>query len=834
VRFTCTLHAGLHARPASMLAEVVRGRDASLTLAKAEGTPVDAGSVLSIVGLDVKLGDPCVLKASGPDSPAVIAAARELIDFAWAKAEQAQPEVPGVVAGPRQIPLSLQVHKPRLVSGVPACRGVGSGVAVVVGGLVLSPTLISATPKTPQAEQEAATRALDALAADLKDRAERAAKPLERELLRAHYGIATDPALRAEISVQIRAGKTAPQAVVAAGSKFMETLRGAATAYIRDRIVDIQDICMQSLDRLGATGDATRQIRLERNSVVVAEVLTPNQLMKLDHAKLKGLVLGAVGITSHTVILARSLGVPTIIDARGALQLIKPGDEVIVDGHRGVAAIASDAGVQRFYQLVERAQQRRREKLAPVIGRAASTKDGIRVEIAANASTPSEANHAVAQGGEGVGLLRTELLFLDRADPPSEEEQYHAYAGVVDACKGRPVIIRTLDIGGDKPAAYMSIPGEDNPFLGCRGIRLYPQYHALLRSQLRAILRASAKGPVKVMAPMVATVSEASWFRDQVRGVQAELRAEGVAFDEKMPIGVMVEVPAVSLVIDELGEVVDFLSVGTNDLCQYWMAVDRGNKAVSSLYSARQPSFLRLLSGIVRAARAKGVWIGVCGEMASDRLHLPLLVAMGVNEISVAPSEILTLKAALANLDSKACQEVLAAALACRTPEEVTNLLRSKGGASSGGGVIEPNAIVCGSDAASKHEAIREGVDAISVSGRTEDPDAIERAIWAREETYSTGLGYGFAIPHCKTEGVTEATLAVVKLTTPIEWGSNDGQPVDIMLMLAVPAADTAGTHMKVFAKLARKLMHESFRSRLRDAADPNTILKTLEEELQL
>lgn len=821
-----------------MLAEEVRGFDAAVTLSKAGGSAVDAGSVLSVVGLDVKFGDECVVMATGDDAEEAIAAVTVLIESAWARAEEAHPETPtGEVGGKKTIPLSLSVLNPRFVAGVTACRGIGTGTAVHVGGLSLPASLRESRPASMEAELGVAAGALGAVAAELRARGSAAGRPLERDVLMAHAEIAGDPALRAAIESEIRAGRTAVQAVVAAGNQFMDRLRAAASAYIRDRVIDVQDICSQLVERLAGSNAETGRIELDQESVVIADVLTPNQLMRLDQAKLKGLVLGSVGATSHTVILARSLGIPTILDARDAQTAIAAGDEVIVDGDNGLALRAAEPGVRRYYDVVARTERRRRERLEPIVRQPGRTKDGVRLEVAANASTPAEARAAATRGGEGVGLLRTELLFLDRADAPSEEEQFEAYLGVVEAAGGQTVIIRTLDIGGDKPATYMSIPEEENPFLGCRGIRLYPKHLSLLRAQLRAILRASARGPVKVMAPMVATVTEAAWFRDQVREAQASLKADGIAFDEKIPVGVMIEVPSVSLVIDELVEVVDFFSVGTNDLCQYWMAVDRGNKAVAPLYSARQPSFLRLLAGIVKAARAKGVWIGVCGEMASDRLHLPLLVGMGVNEISVAPGEIMNLKAALTGLESGGCRALFEKALACRTPEEVTELLRSPGSLSTSGAgpsVLDPHAVVVESDASNKHEAICEGVDALFVSGRSDQPDEVERAAWAREETYSTGLGYGFAIPHCKTTGVSAATLAVVKLKTPIEWGSNDGLPVDIVLLLAVPANDTGGTHMKVFAKLARKLMHESFRDRLRAANDPATILKTLEEELQL
>ncbi|MFT3685701.1 MAG: phosphoenolpyruvate--protein phosphotransferase [Phycisphaerales bacterium] len=745
----------------------------------------------------------------------------------------------------RELPRGLRSPEVKAVWGNAVCRGIGRGVAVHVSGLSLPPHLRTAKAASTETELASARAAFAAVTADLRTRASAAHRKFEKDLLAAHAGIAEDPALRTEVEHRVRAGETAAQAVVGAAQRFIDKLREAQSAYIRDRVVDIQDVCMQVVDHLarggggkgGGTGGehSATEIALDRDSILVADVLTANQLLRLNQKLLKGLVLGSVGATSHTVILARSLRIPTLLDAHDAQSAITAGDELIVDGDRGLALNTATPAVGRYYELQERTNRRRLDRLAPVITRTATTRDGARMEIGVNASTPNEVTAAVGLGAEGVGLLRTELLFLDRQTAPTEEEQFEAYAAVVRAAEGRPVIIRTFDIGGDKPAAYMNIPQEENPFLGCRGIRLYPLYPDMLRGQLRAIVRASAIGPVKVMAPMVALPSEAEWFKAKVRETQEQLRTEGVKFDDQMPVGVMVEVPSMALSIGDLRGHADFVSLGTNDLCQYWMAADRGNKSVAALNRSRHPSFLRLLTQIASSAREAGIWIGVCGEMAGDRANLPLLVGMGMNEISAAPGEVLNLKAALGSFDSTRCRDLLAAAMACRTVEEVETTLQNPAYRSTdGAGILDSCTIQVGSDARSKEEAIKEAVDTLFVAGRTERPQAVEEAVWAREATYSTGLGYGFAVPHCKTDAVTVPTLAAIKLQSPIDWGSSDGQPVGVVLLLAIPAADTTGAHMKVFAKLARKLMHEEFRDRLNAAADSQAIEQTLREELQI
>jgi fructose-specific PTS system IIA-like component len=556
----------------------------------------------------------------------------------------------------------------------------------------------------------------------------------------------------------------------------------------------------------------------------------------MDRRLLKGLVLGAVGATSHTVILASSLGVPALCEVAGALTLARAGDPAVVDGDEGFVVVPADAAVARYYERERQTQARRRERMRPLANAPARTRDGVTLEVGANASTADEVARAVEHGADGVGLFRTEVLFLDRGAPPSEEEQFRAYAAVIAAAGVRPLIIRTFDIGGDKPAPYLQMAREENPFLGVRGLRLYERHPALLRTQLRAVARASALGPVKVMAPMVATLVEAAWFRDQVRAAQAELASAGVPFDARLPVGVMIEVPAAAMSVRALSQVVDFFSIGTNDLCQYVMAVDRGNPGVASLYTPRSPAFLRLLQLVASEARAAGRWVGLCGEMAGDARNLPLMVGLGLDEISVAPGQAMVLKALAREASAAACRDLLARATECRDAAGVESLLataswRERGPAARR--VVAPELVEVASDCTSKEEAIKEAVDLLFIAGRTERPRKLEEDVWAREETYSTALGFGFAVPHCRSDAVDAPTLAVLKLASPLAWGA-DGGPVSAVLLLAVPSADAAGAHMKVFARLARKLMHDEFRDALAGASDPEAVVRLLTAELGL
>jgi fructose-specific PTS system IIA-like component len=458
-----------------------------------------------------------------------------------------------------------------------------------------------------------------------------------------------------------------------------------------------------------------------------------------------------------------------------------------------------------------------------------ATRDGQALDVAINATTAKEVAAAVTCGAQGVGLLRTELLFLDRDAPPTEDEQFEAYVAVVRAAQPHPVIIRTFDIGGDKPATYMSLPREDNPFLGVRGARLYPAHAHLLHTQLRAILRTSSlttQGAVRIMAPMISVPAEAAWFREQVEFVKAQLSQESIAHDRDVPVGMMIEVPSAAMDIARLAKHADFFSVGTNDLSQYWFAADRGNPHIASMANVHEPSFLRVLHAIASQARDAGKWVGVCGEMASDIRNLPIWIGAGFHEISVAPSEVAALKASLAALSFVACREALNRSMQCDDAASAAITLAQSSHSSTEHPVVIESAIHVHSTASTKHEAIREAADLMLIAGRTQNPDDIERAAWQREATYSTSLGFGFAIPHCKTEAVQHATLSVLKLSSPITW-SGDAD-VSIVILLAVPAHDTTGTHMRVFAKLARKLMHEEFRLSLSEAATPQAIAQLL------
>ncbi|MCG7587677.1 phosphoenolpyruvate--protein phosphotransferase, partial [Photobacterium sp. OFAV2-7] len=447
----------------------------------------------------------------------------------------------------------------------------------------------------------------------------------------------------------------------------------------------------------------------------------------------------------------------------------------------------------------------------------------------ANIAHAIEAEPAFNNGAESIGLFRTEMLYMDRTTAPDEDELYNIFCQALEAAGDKSIIIRTMDIGGDKPVDYLNIPTENNPFLGYRAIRIYEEYIELFKTQLRGILRASAHGSLKIMIPMISSVEEILWVKDVLAEVRQELRKEKVPFDEKIPLGIMLEVPSVAFIIDQCCEEIDFFSIGSNDLTQYLMAVDRDNAKVTKTYNSLNPAFLRTLDHVVREVHRHGKWIGLCGELGAKGSVLPLLVGLGLDEISMSAPSIPATKERLSKLDSRECRQLLNKAMACRTAMEVEHLLAQFRMAQSDAPLITTECIVLDADLGSKEEVIKTLSDNLYLAGRCRYPDKLADDLWAREDVFSTGLGFGFAIPHTKSEHIEQSTISVAKLAKPILWGDDEAQFV-IMLTLNKHAA--GDQHMKIFSKLARKIMHIDFRDSLQKATTAEEIEQLLQSAI--
>ncbi|GAL29400.1 phosphoenolpyruvate-protein phosphotransferase of PTS system [Vibrio variabilis] len=420
---------------------------------------------------------------------------------------------------------------------------------------------------------------------------------------------------------------------------------------------------------------------------------------------------------------------------------------------------------------------------------------------------------------------------MDRKSAPKEDELYNIFCQALDAAAGRAIIVRTIDIGGDKPVDYLNIPKENNPFLGYRAVRIYEEFIELFKTQLRAILRASAHGPLKIMIPMISSMEEILWVKDILAEVRQDLRKEQVPFDEKIPLGIMMEVPSVAFIIDQCCEEVDFFSIGSNDLTQYLMAVDRDNAKVTKHYNSLNPAFLRTLDHVVSEVHRHGKWVGLCGELGAKGSVLPLLVGLGLDEISMSAPSIAATKERISNLDSRECRQLLNKAMQCRTPLEVEHLLAQFRMAQTEAPLISEDCIKLDLDLRSKEEVIKTLSDNLFLTGRCRYPNKLADDLWAREDVFSTGLGFGFAIPHTKSEHIEQSAVSVCRLAKPIQWGDEEAQFV-IMLTLNKHAA--GDQHMKIFSKLARKIMHADFRDALFNAKSSSEIEQKLMAELEL
>lgn len=828
--FVCPLLSGLHARPASHLAEAANQFTGDSVLTnKRNGIVADCKSVLGIIAADVRYGDHCIIQTGGLDQVESEAALRKFVTEVLPGCDVPLP-APNAPEASRVFPRSLRAAKAKFIVGTPLSRGIGQGKVVNVKRM----SLHAETPLALNEQLEFARlqEAVQTVRNRLGEQLKYSLTPTGSAILQADLAIASDVVLLQKLSEQVRHGRSAAQAIVETGEYYMKMLENSENEYIRHRSVDIEEICLQLLHEVGGAQTVT-PLELREPSVLVADTLGPQQLLALDRQRLSALVLEESANTSHTAILARSLGIPALTGVSNGRLALPSGTDVVVDAIRGFAVPHPSPAVYKFYERERQTLHRRKEAWEQRAGELGGTADGRRLEVGANASSVEELTLAFDNGADGIGLFRTEMLFLGREDAPSEEEQFAVYAAAARNAGSRPVIIRTFDIGGDKKVPYLNLKHEENPFLGFRGVRLYQQHAELLQIQLRAILRASAFGAVQIMAPMIASVDEILEFKQAVRQAQQKLAQNGSSFRTDVKIGIMIEIPAVAFHLESLCDEVDFFSIGTNDLSQYFFAADRTNSQVASLLNCREPSFLRFLAQIVDQIRPTGKWVGMCGEMAADRRTLALLVGLGLDEISVPAAEVFDCKRALATYQSGDCVDLLARATDSRSVLQVDELLTSQL-LSQNIPLLPEDLVLLTSTSKTKEEVLQEIVDAFYVSGRTDDRDSMEEALWARESEYSTGLGHGFAIPHCKTDAVRANSICILRLEEPIDWDSIQGERVRMVVTLAMRKSESTNSHMQVFSSLARKLDEETFRQSLLNFQSPEQVTAYLSEQLGL
>lgn len=498
------------------------------------------------------------------------------------------------------------------------------------------------------------------------------------EILEAHMMILEDPMLSGQAADKVSTMLVkAEHAFSMAMDEQLEAFEGIEDPYIRERANDIRDIGGRVLKNL--TGVPIRDISaINEEVILLGKEITPSQIAAGDSRFIKGIVSETGGSTSHTAILARNGGIPAVMGIPDIAAQVKEGQVIAVDGSRGMVELELDD--ERLKLLRDRIMlnQRLEQELRLIKDHPAMTRDGHRVRLECNIEGESGAAKALEAGAEGIGLFRTEFLFMDRNSMPDEEEQYRAYRDAAIAMEGRPVIIRTLDIGGDKEVDYLKLPREANPFLGFRATRLCLEREEMFKVQLRAILRASASGKIKLMYPMIATLDELRQANGILKAAMGELEQEGRSFDKNLEVGIMVEIPAAAVIADVLAKESDFFSIGTNDLTQYVLAVDRTNEKVSYLYNSFEPSVIRLINMVIRSGHERGRPVAMCGEFAGNPSAAILLLGLGLDEFSMSPAMLLKVKKVINSVDMSFAREVAASVLEMESSRQIEEYLREK------------------------------------------------------------------------------------------------------------------------------------------------------------
>ena len=496
------------------------------------------------------------------------------------------------------------------------------------------------------------------------------------EILEGHILLLTDPGMEEITKGSIMSGTCAEAAFESTCDMFAGMFQMADDELTRQRATDIGDIKVRMLKILTGTPDMNIS-EVPAGTILVAEDLTPSMTAGIVKENVAGIITAVGGKTSHSAILARALEIPAVLSVDGIVDKVSDGMTAVVDGCDGICILDPSQEEIDEYQAKREKYLSDKALLEVYRGKDTVTADGVKVHLYGNIGNPEDAKQVAACDGEGVGLFRTEFLFMGASELPSEEEQFQAYKAAAETMEGREVIIRTLDVGGDKDIPYLGLEKEDNPFLGFRAVRYCLQNKDSYRVQLRALLRASAFGDIKIMVPLVTCVDEIRSVKALVKELMAELDAENIAYNKDIQVGAMIETPAASLIADLLAKEADFFSIGTNDLTQYTMAVDRGNAKVAYLYSSYNPAVLRSMKNIIEAANAAGIMVGMCGEAAADPLLIPLLISFGLGEFSVSATSVLATRGTIAKWSKAEADELTAKALSLATETEVAELLKA-------------------------------------------------------------------------------------------------------------------------------------------------------------
>ncbi|MGY3778885.1 phosphoenolpyruvate--protein phosphotransferase [Isobaculum melis] len=558
------------------------------------------------------------------------------------------------------------------------------GIAIAKAYMLIEPDMSfnKVTVEDSEGEVNRLADALSKATTELQAIREKAAESLgeeEAQVFDAHLMVLADPELVGSIESNVRDNKVnAEAALKEVTDMFISMFEGMEdNPYMQERAADIKDVTKRVMSHL-LNVKLPNPSMINEEVIVVAHDLTPSDTAQLNRKYVKAFVTDIGGRTSHSAIMARSLEIPAIVGTKSITDTVVDGDMIIIDGLEGDVLVHPESSDVEKYNTKAQAFADQKAEWEKLKNEATVTADGKHIELAANIGTPKDLEGVKNNGGEAVGLYRTEFLYMDSPDFPTEDAQFEAYKAVLEGMNGKPVVVRTMDIGGDKELPYLTLPHEMNPFLGYRAIRICLAEPDMFRTQLRALLRASVFGPLRIMFPMIATLAEFRAAKALLLEEKAKLVSEGVAVSDEIQVGIMIEIPAAAVIADKFAKEVDFFSIGTNDLIQYTMASDRMNERVSYLYQPYNPSILRLIKNVIDASHAEGKWTGMCGEMAGDQTAVPLLMGLGLDEFSMSASSILKTRSLMKRLDTAKMTELAEKAINdCDTADEVVALVES-------------------------------------------------------------------------------------------------------------------------------------------------------------
>lgn len=646
---------GLHARPSALVQNTAKRFNATIQISL-NGQRANAKSVVALLGLGVEQDDEVGVEAQGPDAQAALAA---VVECLHARVPADDPAPAPVAAARAATALSAS-----MIGGVCAAPGVAIGRVVKHVSTELEvPEQAGNAAEEEQHLQQALARVHLAIEQQVREALARQAQS-ESDIFSAHLALLDDPELLEGARQSLYAGKSAGFAFRCAVRARCEVLRQLGNARLNERVTDLLDLERRVLQQL--SGGVALQPQLFEASILVAEDLAPSELTSLPRARIAGLACVRGGATSHVAILARAMGIPALVAGGERLLELANGQEVLLDAGRGWLDSAPDAPQLAQARALIDSRRAQQARMLDAASSAALTLDGEQIEVAANIGHLAEAQESLSQGADGVGLTRSEFLFIDRSEAPSQEQQRVSYQGIVDAMQGRPVIIRTIDVGGDKSVPYLTLPPEENPALGLRGIRTGFAMPDLLDTQLRALLQVQPLSQLRILIPMVSDVSDLLRVRQRIEVLAGEL-----GLSERPQLGVMIEVPSAAVLADQLAEQADFLSIGTNDLTQYTLAMDRCHPGLAARIDALHPGLLRLIALTVEGAARHGKWVGVCGALASDPDATGVLLGLGVTELSVSPGLVPEIKSKVRQLDAAACRREVSAMLKLSSAAEV-------------------------------------------------------------------------------------------------------------------------------------------------------------------